>query len=156
MSGGSAHMTADVDEDLRARLVGYRFPEGTCTIPAHESWLGHQAMRAPDGAVEELNPLWPLIIGMRGMGVSIADLGKLVEMGPQDSVMFGELEIEQVAPLTIDIKYTVDGIITDITRHHGRTAGTFDIVTFVLTLTDPCRETVATVTNSFVFIRRQQ
>lgn len=142
-------------DDLRERLVGFRFPDGVTEISHHEVWLGHEAMLAPDdGGADQLHPLWPLIVGMRGMGTTVSELGELVGMGPEDSVMFGELEITQTAPLETETEYTVRGVIRDVVRRTGRKSGVFDVLTFELELFPPSGSSVATVTNSFVFVRR--
>lgn len=140
--------------ELRERLVGFRFPDGATVVRSHEAWLGHEAMLAPDDGDNQLTALWPLIVGMRGMGTSVAELCELAEMGSDDSVMFGELEITQTAPLVVDTQYSVQGEILDVVRRVGKRSGVFDVVTFELQLLTPCGASAATVTNSFVFVRR--
>lgn len=140
--------------DLRERLVGLRFPDGVTAVREHEAWLGHEAMLAPDVDGDHLHPLWPLIVGMRGMGTSVSELCELVGKRPDDAIMFGELEITQVAPLVVETLYTVRGEIRDVVRRTGRRAGVFDVVTFEHELRPPSGAVAATVTNSFVFVRR--
>ena len=140
--------------ELRERLVGLRFPDGVTVIREHEAWLGHEAMIAPEDGTDQLHPLWPLIVGMRGMGLSVSELSALVELGPGEAIMFGELEMTQTAPLAVGTEYTVRGEIRDVIRREGRRAGVFDVVTFVLELYPSAGTVAATVVNSFVFVRK--
>jgi len=139
--------------ELHENLVGMSFPDGVTVIRRHEVWLGHEAMLVgdPDGP---LHAVWPLVAGLRGMGTSVAELCEFTRMGPEDSVMFGELEIIQSAPLEIGVEYTVRGEIRDVVRRTGKRSGIFDVVTFELRLLDPSGSAAATVINSFVFVRR--
>lgn len=140
--------------ELRERLVGFRFPDGATVIRSQEVWLGHEAMLATYDGTGDLHALWPLIVGMRGMGTSITELCDLARMGPNDSVMFGELEINQTASLVVDMPYSVQGHIRDVVRRTGKRSGIFDVVTFELQVLAPSNSVAATVTNSFVFVRR--
>lgn len=145
-------------DDLRERLVGLQFPEGVSEIGRHEAWLGHQAMAAPGDDAGELHPLWPMVVGMRGMGLSVSQLSELAEMKSEDSLLFGELKITQDKPLAVETKYVVQGEIIGLDRREGRRAGVFDVVTFELKLftqgNASAEHAVATVRNSFVFVRR--
>lgn len=150
----AADTSAVIAPDLRNRLVGHRFPDGESMIQPHEAWLGHDAMQAPDHGADELHSLWALIVGVRGMGATISELSELAEMGATDTLMFGELRIEHHLPsLSIGTTYTVRGEITDVVRRTGRRAGVFDVITVELELYSPARDHVATVANSFVFVR---
>jgi len=140
--------------ELRERLVGFRYPDGATVIRRHEVWLGHEAMLVPGDADGQLAALWPLIAGLRGMGTSVADLCELARMGPDDSIMFGELEISQAVPLEVDTEYSIQGEIRDVVRRTGKRSGVFDVVTFELQVLTPSGAPAATVTNSFVFVRR--
>lgn len=142
----------DVD-DLRAALVGYRFPGATVRIDPYEAWLGHDAMCVPhhDGGL--LDPLWILVVGLRGMGIGIGGVIELGRAGPDDSVLFGGLELEQDVPLRASADYRVSGAITGVERHAGKRAGVFDQVTFTLDIRAETGMLAARATNSFLFRR---
>jgi hypothetical protein len=148
-------MTAPALDDLRERLVGHRFPGGMVTLEPYEAWLGHDAMRSPttDPGTDVLDPLWILVVGLRGMGTDIAGVIALAGSRPADGVLFGELELRQHAPLHSGVEYAVTGGIDDVTRREGRRAGVFDTVVFALELST-AGEPVAGLTSSFLFPRR--
>jgi hypothetical protein len=139
-------------EALRERLVGHRFPGGTVTVEPYEAWLGHDAMRSPSAGTDTLDPLWILVVGLRGMGTDIAGVIELAGATPEDGVLFGELGLRQEVPLRPGVEYGVRGGIVDVTRREGRRAGVFDTLTFELEL-DEAGSTVAAVSSSFLFPR---
>jgi hypothetical protein len=140
-------------ETLQGRLTGYRFPGGTVRIQAHEAWLGHDAMAAPQAPAGTLDPLWILVIGLRGMGVGIAELAELAAAGPDDTMLFGELGLEQHTILRTGADYRVSGSIAAVTRHHGRRAGLFDQLDFHLDISGADGAAHAEVSSSFLFRR---
>lgn len=144
-------MTPAIDE-LRGRLVGHRFPGGTVTVEPYEAWLGHDAMRSPSLGTHTLDPLWILVVGLRGMGTDIAGVIELAGAGPDDGVLFGELGLRQDAPLRPGVQYDVQGGIVDVVRREGRRAGVFDTLAFELELYE-AGTTVAAVSSSFLFPR---
>ena len=126
---------ADVEfEQLRARLVGHRFPGGTFTVAGYERWLSHDAMLAPTIPDPLLHPVWILLGALRGMGMSIDELIELAGPGPHDGVVFGETTLEQLRPLARDETYRVHGEIVELRRRQGRRAGLMDLLTFRLEL----------------------
>ena len=66
-----------------------------------------------------------------------------------------ESDIEILRPLGIGETFTVSATITDIVRKSGKRAGTFDIVTVAMSAEDSAGTTVALLTNSYVFPRRE-
>jgi hypothetical protein len=142
----------DVD-DLRVALVGHRFPGATVRIEPYEAWLGHEAMNVPHRNDGVLDPLWILVVGLRGMGTGIAGVIQLGRPGPGGSVLFGGLEIEQHVPLRAGADYRVTGAITGVERHTGKRAGMFDQVDFTLDIRDQAGARQARVSNSFLFRR---
>jgi hypothetical protein len=147
-----AELEAGVEE-LRRRLVGHRFPGGRFRVAEHERWLSHDAMQAGELAPPALHPVWILLGGLRGMGISIGELVELADATPEDGVVFGETTVEQLRPLQRDVEYTVAGEIIDVRRKRGR-RGVFDLVTFELRLADGA-EAVAVNSQTFVFPRAE-
>jgi hypothetical protein len=140
-------------EALQARLAGYQFPGGTVRVQPHEAWLGHDAMAVPPAQAGTLDPLWILVVGLRGMGVGIAKLADLAGAGPKDTMLFGELGLEQHAVLRTGVDYQVSGTIVAVSRHHGRRAGLFDQLDFHLKISGPDGAAHAEVSSSFLFRR---
>jgi hypothetical protein len=142
----------DIDR-LRAGLVGHRLPGGTVRIEPYEAWLGHEAMCAPHLPDGMLDPLWILVVALRGIGVGIAGVIELGELGPDDGVLFGELDIEQRVPLRTGVEYRVSGAITGVDRHIGKRAGLLDQVDFTVDVYGEDGELHARARNSFLFRR---
>lgn len=150
MSGGIPSV-----EELNRRLRGYRLPGGEVTVAPHEAWLGNDAMAvaSPGGA---MNPVWFLVIALRGMGTTIGHLVELAETTVADGLLFGELHIEQRVPLQPGVRYRVTGTIDSITRRTGGRIGTFDILAFTLEVVDPAGTVSGKVTCSFILPRKSE
>lgn len=138
---------------LQRRVVGHRLPGGSFEIADYERWLGHDAMLAPPLPDGVLHPVWILLGGLRGMGMSTEQLIGMVEATPDDGVLFGETTLEQHAPLRAGLRYAVTGQVTDLTRRTGRRAGTMDLLTFELSLTGPDDALAAVSTQTFIIMR---
>jgi hypothetical protein len=143
----------DIDE-LRERVVGYRFPSGSFTVPTYEAWLTADAVRSPPLPEDALHPMYVYYVGLVGMGISLDELFALVGSSAADGPMFGEAEIEQLAGLRPATTYEVNGTITSVVRKEGARTGVFDIVGFELELVAPGGEVAGVSRNSFVFPRR--
>jgi hypothetical protein len=125
-----AHLGLDA---LRERLVGHELPPGEVVLAPYETRIGDDAMRMPASAGPDLNPVWLMIAGLRGMGTSIEGIVGLADGSLADGVLFGELEIDQLVPLRAGTSYRVRGVITDLIRRSGR-SGVFDVLVFRLVL----------------------
>jgi acyl dehydratase len=136
-----------------SHLVGHRFPGGRVTIPDWLAWLWCDAVLAENPA-PEVHPGLAYLVAVQGSGVTFQDIFDLAEAGVDSGAMFGEQRLTFARPLRIGETYEVEGEITDVTRKHGRRAGTFDLLTFELRIREPGGEVVATNVNTFVFPRR--
>jgi len=149
-------MSAEAPPDLarlQRRVVGHKLPGGSFEIAEYERWLGHDAMLAPPLPAGQLHPVWILLGALRGMGVSSEELVGLAEATPTDGVLFGETTLEQHRPLQAGRRYQVSGAVTDLTRRSGRRAGTMDLLTFELSITDPDGTLAAVSTQTFIILR---
>ena len=143
-------------EQLRERVVGKRFPDGSFTIPASEAWLTADAVGSPPLPDGIAHPMYVYYAGLVGMGLSLDELFALVGATAADGPMFGEAELTFVRPLRIGETLTVTGTITDVVRKSGARTGTFDIVTFRLELVDIDGAVAGAAVNSFIFPRRTE
>ena len=141
-------------ETLRAEIVGYRFPPGSLQVEAYENWLACDAFRSPHNSDDLLHPAWIVMGGFRAMGVSLAELNKLLRASEADGVMFGETTLEQIEQLRVGETYSVMGEIVDVVRRTGSRLGAFDLITFSLRLADHKGRVVAASSNTFVVPRR--
>jgi hypothetical protein len=135
-------------------LPGTLLEPGSIVIKATESSeldkvLGH-AWPIP----RRLHPLHAYIAAQRGIGTSVKQLCDLADFDIDDGPMMGTLEIEIAAPLVAGARYMVTGEILDLVRKTRRSGGVFDLLTYREQLTADSGAVVATITNSFVLIRR--
>jgi hypothetical protein len=142
-------------ERLAGQLEGYELPGGKFRLEPYEAWLGEEAMQSQGGSAS-LNITWVLIAGLKGMGISIADLVALAGAKVEDGVLFGEVGLEQQVPLVVETHYSVSGRILGITRHQGKRAGVFDILSFEVDIQGPDGRLHAQLTCSFILTRESQ
>ena len=140
-------------EDLRTRVVGYRFPDGKFTIPPHEAWLTADALHSPALPDGVAHPMYFYYAGLVGMGISLDELFALVDSSAAEGPMFGELEISQTRSLRVGEELLVTGEILSVDRKEGG-SGIFDIVAFRLDLHDVDHHAVGGTVCSFIFPRR--
>lgn len=146
-------MIPDLDE-LRARAVGHQLPGGAFEVAEYERWLSHDAMLAPPLPPGVLHPVWILLGVLRGMGVSIEELVAIADARPDDGVLFGETTLRQERPLRTGVRYAVAGQVTGLTRRTGRRAGTMDLLTFELSVSEPGGALAAVSAQTFVILRK--
>ncbi len=137
-------------------LVGQPFPGGTFTVEPYQNWLTNDVVLAPQRDDDLAHPMYCYYAALAGMGISLDELFALAHATADDGVMFGEAEIELVAPMRVGVTYTVRGTFTSVVRKEGKKAGVFDIVAFALELVDPTGAVAGISTNSFVFPRRNE
>lgn len=138
---------------LREEVVGRRFPDGSFTIERHEAWLSADALLSPPLPDSVAHPMYIYYVGLVGMGVSLDELFAMVHSSAAEGPMFGELTLEQLRPLRVGETVTIKGEIVDVDRKGGR-SGSFDIVTFVLTVVDADGDVAGSCRNAFIFPRR--
>ncbi|NYE35833.1 hypothetical protein F4692_000937 [Nocardioides cavernae] len=136
-----------------AAVVGRTFPGGEYTVEPYVDWLVRDVVDADQGE-HVAHPLFAFIGSLRGKGMSLDELFEICGATAADGPMFGEHETEVIEPLRVGETYAVAGRFVSAERKHGRTAGTFDVVGFELTMTDRSGKAAVRVFNSFVFPRR--
>lgn len=140
-----------------SHVIGHRFPGGTTTVPAWMNRLWGDAVLAPEDPAPYVHPVLVYYAAVQGSGITFQDIFDLMEASEDSGIMVGEQRFEFAAPLEIDKTYEVEGAIVDVVRKTGRRAGTFDIATFELRVTEPGAPTpLAVSTTSFVFPRKVQ
>jgi len=144
-----------IDEEQVKALVGTVFPGGTITIEAWEHRLMCDTLLVEPPADGTAHPFYAYQATRAGMGLDLDEMFALCLADPDDGGMFGEHEAELDRPLRVGETYAVRGSITDVERKQGRTAGTFDMITFRLELLDDRGRRVATARNKWIFPRRE-
>jgi hypothetical protein len=142
-----------ISEEELGSIVGRPFPGGTYTVESYLDWLVRDVVVADRGE-DVAHPVFGFIGTLLGKGMSLDDLFAICGATAADGPMFGEHETELLQPLRVGETYAVAGEFVSAVRKQGRTAGTFDIVGFELTLTDSDGRVAVKVFNSFVFPRR--
>lgn len=135
-------------------LVGMDMPGGGFVAEGYEDWLLRDVVVAPHGDDGELHPLWAFIASVRTMGITLERLFELCGSSSADGPMLAGCHIEFAKAFRADQPYSVTASISDAVRKHGRRAGTFDVVTVDVEITDPDGAAVASVRDSYVFPRR--
>ena len=142
-----------ITEEELASVVGRPFPGGSYTVEPYVDWLVRDVVLA-DRDEDVAHPLFGFIGTLLGKGMSLDELFAICGATAADGPMFGEHETELLRPIRVGETYSVSGEFVSAVRKQGRTAGTFDVVGFELTLTDSDGEPAVKVFNSFVFPRR--
>jgi hypothetical protein len=139
-----------------SHLVGHRFPGGRFTLSPHLAWLWADcAMVEPDAEVA--HPTLSYYSAMQGCGVTIQEIFDLMGADANSGAMFGECVLEYHGALTPGETYEVEGGIVAVERKQGRRAGAFDSMTFQISgRREDEAEALFTVTNSFIFPRREE
>lgn len=140
-----------------SHVVGHRFPGGTTAVPAWMNHLWGDAVLAPQDPAPYVHPVLVYYAAVQGSGITFQDIFDVMGASEDSGIMVGEQRFEFAAPLEIDKTYDVEGSIIDVVRKTGRRAGTFDIATFELRVTEPGSQTpLAVSTTSFVFPRKEE
>jgi hypothetical protein len=143
-----------VELEALEALEGTAFPGGSFRIPPHEDHLLRQVLLADRGDGTTAHPLWGFAAPQRSMGVTLAEVFALCGSSAAEGPLLGETTVELVTPLLLEQEYQVRGGITRAVRKRGRTAGTFDVVTFTVTTRLAASGALAgNLTNAFVFPR---
>ena len=148
-------MTAMMNEDELAALVGHRFPGGTYRVAHWENWLltdctGREQL--PDGLV---HPIVLFHAPILGAGTSITELFRLGgASGAGGSVGLLGYDWEYVRPLREDVDHRVEAGIVAAERRTTPAGAVADHVAFRIELSD-ADGLVARVTNRWQFRRTE-
>jgi hypothetical protein len=139
-------------ELLQQTLAGRRLPGDEVTIFDYENTIATRALRGDANEREFAHPIWFVVCSLRGMGISVDELCDLAHAGPHDTLLYGEVTIEQELPLRVGDSYRVDAAITDVGRSTMRDGSTLDKVTVLVELLhDGTRH--GTVASTYLFKR---
>jgi hypothetical protein len=146
-------MSVDANYD---HLAGHAFPGGRVTVPSWLNRLWADSTGADDPS-PLVHPLLVYYVAVEGSGVTFGDIFDLMEAPHDSGVMVGEQSLEFARAIEVGREYDVAGGITDVVRKQGKRAGTFDMLTFVLTLTEAgASDAAATSTMTFIFPRGER
>lgn len=116
-------------EYLQQTLAGKRLPGGEVAIHDYENAIAARALRSEVNDREHAHSIWFIVCSLRGMGVSVNELCDMAQAGPHDTLLYGEVSIEQDLPLRVGTSYRVSAVITDVGRSALRDGSTLDKVT---------------------------
>lgn len=146
---------AGVSVDDMQSIVGQRFPGGSYTVAHWENVLLHDVVQIDPSPTGLVHPIGLFHIPLAACGLTFAEIFERCHAESDEAVRAGEYTWEIAEQLREGRTYDVAGEFTAVERKHGRN-GVFDKVSFRLQLTD--REqgrVVATVTNSWLFLRSE-
>lgn len=139
-------------ELLQRALAGKRLPGADLAILDYENAIATRALRGAVGEKEFAHPIWFIVCSLRGMGVSVNELCGLAHAGPHDTLLYGEVTIEQELPLRVGASYRAEAVISDVGRSTLRDGSTLDKVTVLVELFgDNVRH--GTVASTYLFKR---
>lgn len=144
-----------MSESPYAHLAGHRFPGGTAVFEPYEAWLWADAVGGvPDPGALHPSAAHPL--AMRGIGLEIDDVFRLLETDAESGVLMGETEFVLDGVLVPGERYVCDAAIDSVERKHGARAGTFDLLRFTVHVRRAAGEDpLAVVTYTWVIPRRE-
>ncbi len=142
--------------ELSPDLVGRQLPGDQTTITEFESRIADHALLRPNDDTTKAHSLWFLVIALRGMGISVDELCALAAKRPQDTLLFGTCEVEQIHELDVGSTYRTTATITDTGRKTTRDGSALDSITVLVTLFDGDGETVGNVESVYLFKRGQE
>lgn len=120
--------------------------------------LWGDAVAATEDPGDDVHPVLVYYAAVQGCGTNFGEMFELMGHDDDAAVMLGEQRFEFTAPLRVEHEYAVRGGVVDVVRKTGRRAGTFDIMTFELRVSEPkapaSAPPLAVSTTSFVFQRK--
>lgn len=143
------------------KLIGYKFPGGTYTIAHWENYLLTDCTGSKPLPNNLAHPVALFHATIMGADTSIDQMFELGQAESPFSISIESYDWELFAPLFEEMEYTVDGVITDVSRitdkekvekkqFHGEC---YDRIQFQFTLTDPQQLLVARVTVTWHYNR---
>lgn len=141
--------------DQMEALVGTRFPGGEYTVERWENVLLYDVVEFPPDVDGIVHPIGLFHVPLAACGWNYRQIFEVCRAESDEAVRAGEYTWELHAPMREGVTYQVGGEFTDVERKQGRRGGVFDKVTFRLDLTAPDGDDVATVTNSWLFLRSE-
>jgi hypothetical protein len=150
-------------------------PGGTLRIDRHESMIADHALRAPDregrapdreGRAPDqaldpaldpdgdiAHPLWFVIASLRGMGITVDELGDLAARRPGDTLLLGSVTVTHDRPLLTGAVYQTKAEVGSVARHRTRAGRTLDSVLVTVRVEDGSGQRYGTVTSTYLFMR---
>lgn len=135
-------------------LVGHRFPGAVVSVPEHFSWLWTDCVGGTPRR-GTAHPSVAYLLGLRGTGLRIDQIFTIVGADRDDGVLLGECGFELPGPLRPGVEYDGSGGIVAVERKRGERAGTFDLVTFEVTLREGTEPEPARCSYTWVVPRRE-
>lgn len=129
------------------------FPGGATVIERWENHLLCDALGVeplPDGLA---HPAFLFHVPLRGVQLTIEQMLAYGKPESEDAVRAGGYRWTLHKPLKVDTPYRCTGGIESVERKQGRRAGTMDLMTVRIELTDGNHEPVATAETTCVFLR---
>jgi acyl dehydratase len=149
-------MTTDASAHVqRKSLIGTRL-EGRFTIDPSEHRTFTEAVFAPGWTGEVAHPMYLHLVAHCGKGIPLDEFFALMGTELAAGVTFGQGRLDYLKPLLIGSEYDVVTEFVEVTRKHGRTRPTFDLVTCRIEVRDGNGEVVGVSHESYVVPAEQE
>ena len=138
---------------LKGELEGVQLPGASLDVGPLESHAVDRAVRAAPLGAGSAHPIWFVIASLRGMGISVDELGEMAHQGQEDILLFGGVEILQESALTVGSNLRVTSEISQVERTTTRDGSALDSVVISNRLTSDGGAVLGTVTCTYLFKR---
>lgn len=140
-------------ENLQRDLVGRVLPGTTIVIDRLESHAVDVAARAESVDATYAHPVWFVILGLRGMGISVDELGDLAQKSGEDALLFGGVAVDQAEPLRVGDVVRSSAVIVEVGRSRLKDGGNLDRVVVTTTLRGESDVFFGATTSTYLFKR---
>ncbi|KAF0957245.1 hypothetical protein [Rhodococcus sp. T7] len=144
-------MTVTTDE--LHKLEGTRLRGGEIVIEPHENTILQHAVRAPQAEPGIAHPMWFVVISLRCLGISVDELCELAGKSEDDTLLFGNCEIDQQTPLRIGGRYRVDAVVAATGSRTSRDGSRLDNMDVRIEILDDSGGYAGAVTSVYLFKR---
>ncbi|MFE3188457.1 hypothetical protein ACFXHA_05575 [Nocardia sp. NPDC059240] len=144
-------MTVTIEE--LQKLEGTRFLGGALVIEPHENSILEHALRAPKAEPGIAHPMWFIVISLRCLGISVTELCAMAGKSQDDTLLFGNCEIEQHTPLSVGARYRAEAFVAATGSRTTRDGSRLDNVDVRLEIFDEAGAYSGAVTSVYLFKR---
>ncbi|MGW5518792.1 hypothetical protein [Nocardia africana] len=122
-------------------------------IEPHENAILQHAVRTPGSYQKLAHPMWFVVISLRCLGISVAELCDLAGKTEQDTLLFGQCAIEQATALRIGERYRAAARISAAGSRTTRGGVRLDNLVVRTEIVAEDRNFAGSVTSTYLFKR---
>jgi len=142
--------------DLQRALDGRVLPGAEITIEPYENALADHALLAPAPVAgdDSAHPVWPVLLAVRGMGITVDELCALAGRRSQDTLLIGSCALNLFTAVPVGRRLGTRAVVGPVVRKEARDGSVLDFLPVRVDVRDldEGRE-IAAVTNNYVIKR---